>query len=155
MLLMQTNLWTAQVQQYLANVESQRDSCCASTNRPSNERVSLASLNKSFNDVVCVDQMQPRSVTLLHVMDVETLFSATSVVQSTAFEKAVVSFESVWLDLFWSQTSIHGDIPVRKEGFRKYVEMYGMTIRPVPPRQHKINPTEPRHGTTRSIFLRL
>ena len=35
------------------------------------------------------------------------------------------------------------------------MKRYDIEMRPVPPRRHCKNPIEPRHGTIRSIFLRL
>ncbi len=68
-LLQRIHLWNEQVQHYLSKVVGECSSCRTTSTPPPNRRVSISSLNKSFNDIVCIDHLFLGSVTVFHVMD--------------------------------------------------------------------------------------
>ena len=154
-LLMRNGLWTNQVQHYLVHVVSSCTSCKASATPPPNRQVSLASLNRQLNEVVCVDHFHLDDVTLFHCMDTATRFSAAYVVDSTALDEAVIGFETCWLSQFWPPDAIHADSAFCKGEFAEMLKIYDIKIRAVPPNRHQKNMLEPRHGPIRSIFIRL
>lgn len=154
-LLIRNNLWNDQVQHYLASVVTSCTSCKASSTPPPNRRVSLSSLNRQINEVVCVDHFHLDSVTLLHAMDTATRYSAAFVVESTSLHEAVLGFESCWLSPFWPTTAVHVDSAFWKGSFLDMLKLYDIELRPVPPNRHQKNMLEARHGPIRSIFIRL
>lgn len=90
--------------------------------------------------MVTVGHMFMGCATLLHMMDVATRFSAAYVVISTALDEAIIGFESCWLALFWSPSSIQGDRASEKPQVIEFVQqMLAGTFRPVPPRLHQKN----------------
>lgn len=136
-LLMRSNLWNAKVRHYLETVVAQSLSCSASTNPPPNHKVSLASLNASFNDVICTDHIHIGSVTLLHAEDLATRVPAASAVQSVSLDDSIASLESCWMAPFWPPTSLLCDGVFQKNVFRNFVAQYNTTIQHVPPRRHE------------------
>lgn len=123
-LLLRNRLWTNQVQHYLVQVFSSCTSCKASAAPPPNRRVSLTSLNRQLNEVVCVDHFHLDNVTLFHVMDTATRLSAAHVVKSTKLEEAVLAFEACWLSQFWTPMAVHGDAAFSKGAFRSMLQHY-------------------------------
>lgn len=71
------------------------NSCLASATPSPNRRVSLTSLNKSFNGVLRDNHVLLGFVTLLRVIDVATRFSAAGVVQPTVIGETIIAFESL------------------------------------------------------------
>ena len=70
-------------------------------------------------------------------------------------DAVIYSFELIWLSQFWSPSYIQSDFAFHNQLCGKLLEIKDIIMRPVPPRRHCKNPLEPRHGTIRSIFLRL
>lgn len=93
-LLTRNNLWSPAVQHYLDQIISNFLSCKASATPPPDRRVSLSSLSRELNDVVCIDHMHLENMTLFHAMETATIYSAAHVVQSTNLEEAFLGFES-------------------------------------------------------------
>lgn len=154
-LLIRNRLWSNEVQHYLSQTVSECVSCKASSTPPPNRRVSLSSLNRQLNEVVCVDHFHLDGVTLFHAMDTATRFSSAYVVESTGLDQAVLAFESCWLSQFWPPTCIHADTGFCKGEFAEMTKLYDIKLRPTPPNRHQKNMLEPRHGPIRSIFIRL
>lgn len=154
-LLDRNKLWTGQTQKYLSELLSECHHCKAASTPPPNRRVSLSSLNYEFNEVVYLDHFFLDSVTVLHCMDASTRFSAGAVVESTSMESAIRTIELVWFSQFWPPSSFQADGAFNNDIFKSFLDIYDVDLRPVPPRRHCKNAIEPRHGTIRSIFLRL
>lgn len=89
-----TNLWNDQTQNYLSNVISNCPACKASATPPLNRRLSLASLNREFNHVVCMYHMFLNDVTVFHMMDVATRLSVGAVVDSTSMENEFIKWKT-------------------------------------------------------------
>lgn len=154
-LLQRNKLWNDQAQNYLSQIVSECPDCKASSTPPPNRRVSLASLNREFNDVLCLDHMFLDKTTVLHMMDVSTRFSVGTVVDSTSMENVIYHLENLWFSQFWPPNSIHVDGAFQNEIMKLFLSRYDVEMRPVPPRRHSKNPIEPRYCIIRSIFLRL
>lgn len=98
-LLMSTNLWTPQVQLYSATIVRNCISCERFSTPPPNQRVSLCSLNRQFNEVVGLDDSNLVFVTLLHCMYSATrLYSAVDV-ELILMQEAIYSIELCWLSI--------------------------------------------------------
>lgn len=154
-LLMINCLWNDHVQQYLASTVAECRDCKASSAPPPNRGVLLSPLDRFFNDLVCIDRFHLENVTLLHVMDVSTRFSAAHAVTSTSIEGAIYAFEMMWFSHFWPPGAVNADSAFQKEPFDNFLSSYDVQLRPVPPRRHQKNMIESRYGVVRSIFLRL
>lgn len=154
-LLIRNGIWSQQVQSYLAQTVSECNKCVASASPPPNRRVSLASLDREFNTVVCVDHFFLDDHVLFHIMDTSTRYSAAAIVSSTNLTEAIRAFETLWISQFWAPQSVHADGAFQQPKFVDYLARHAISIRPVPPRRHQKNMIEPRHGSIRAIFLRL
>lgn len=75
-LLSRNGLWNEHVQHYIASTIAQCRDCKASSTPPPNRRVSISSLDKAFNDIVCIDHFYLEDVTLFHMMAVATIYSS-------------------------------------------------------------------------------
>lgn len=74
--------------------------------------------------------------------------------EATLFS-VVLSFEEIWMAQFWSSETVQGDQAFAHGEFMSYPREYGIAFRAVPSRRRHKNPLKPKHGVTRSIFLRL
>lgn len=79
-LLERNKLWSLESQKYLAELIASCPDCNASSTPPPNRRVSISSMNREFNEVVCIDHAFFGSVIVLHAMDVATRYSTGVVV---------------------------------------------------------------------------
>lgn len=147
--------WDENTQKYLFQLVSNCMHCSATSTPPPNRRVFLASLSREINEVLCIDHFFLDSLTVFHCMDVATHFSAGSIVESTSMESAIHSIELIWFSQFWTPSFFQADGTFQNDQFKPFLKRYEIELRPVPPRRHCINPIDPRHGTIRSIFLRL
>lgn len=117
--------------------------------------MSLTTLDRQFNEVVCVDHFFLDDLVMFHIMDSATRYSCASVVSNTNLNDAISSFEMLWLGHFWPSQFIHGDGSFQQPQFRGFLARYDISLRPVRPRRHQKNMIEPKHGSIRAIFLRL
>ena len=99
-LLVRNKLWNEHVQKYLTTIVTECSDCSKSSTPPPNRRVSLSSLDRNFNDVVCLDHFYLDEMVIFHAMDTASRFSAGHVVSSTSLEEAVYAFEISWLSQF-------------------------------------------------------
>lgn len=88
-------------------------------------------------------------------MDLATTLSAAQIVQSTSFDQAFLTIESACISQFWLPQEVQADYAFSGAGFEKYLVRHDVNFRHVPPQQHSLNPLESKHGTIRSIFLKL
>lgn len=68
---------------------------------------------------------------------------------------AIPEFESKWLSEFWPPTEVQGDMAFHNPEFTKYLTVYDIRFRSVPPRRHNKNVLESKHRILRDIYLRL
>ena len=83
---------TAEAMKYLHRVEN---SCsdCAKTYEPKKARkVSISSINRSLNDVLCIDQFHLTYLSICHIMDATTRYSARIFVPDTGMQAAIEAF---------------------------------------------------------------
>lgn len=155
LLLQRNNLLSPDVEKYLTFVMS-RCSGCRSTAKPQGSRkVSLSSLNRDFNEVVCVDHVFLDNIRLFDVMDAKIRYSAGTICDDLSVQSSILSFVSCWLNPFWSPITVRGDTAFNNEQFISFIHEIGSSFGPVPPRRHQKNVIESKHGIIRSIIIRL
>lgn len=72
-------------------------------------KMSLSSLKRIFNGVVCVDHFFLDGKPLLHLMDATPIFSTALIVPNASLVYAALAMETVWLGKFWPPNTILGD----------------------------------------------
>lgn len=97
LLLQRKNLWTEPVADHVHQLIESCVSCRATAPPQPSRKVSISSLSRNFNEIVCVDHFYFDGVQLLHCMDSATQFSAAYVVGYSAFDEAVFGFEACWV----------------------------------------------------------
>lgn len=107
--LCRSRLWNENVHQYLSTTISHWINCKASSTPLPNHRISLSSLHRPFNKIVCLDHFYLEYVTSFHEMDVPIRFSAAHVVSSTNIAEAIYAFELIWVSQFWPREFIDAD----------------------------------------------
>lgn len=145
MLLSRNGQWNGIVRKFLANFIAECCDCKAALSPP-DRRVSLSSLDLVLNDIVCVDHFRLENVTLLHVMDMATRFSAAHFVTSTAINSAIYPFKHVWISQPWPPDAVHVDRAFHNEKLKISVVRYNTQIRLVATRRHRKDMIEPWHG---------
>lgn len=102
-LLERNQLWNVDAQKYLATV-LEKCSSCATTHEPkASRKVSLSTLNREFNEIVCIDYLHLRGNTVFHMLDSVSRYSIGDVVDTTAMTEAISVFELQWNSQFGSQ----------------------------------------------------
>lgn len=154
-LLQRNNLWSYEAQKYLAT-ELERCSRCATTSEPAKTRkVSLSTLNRELNEMVCVDHLFLEGTRVFHIMDSYSRYSAGDVVDTTAMHHAVSIFESMWITPFWTPSTVLFDQAFDNDEFKSYLDSHDIENRPIPARRHNKNVIESKHRIIRDIYLRL
>lgn len=155
LLLERNKLLTPDVEKYLREIMN-RCTACRSTAIPRTSRkVSLSSLNRNFNEVVCVDHIFLDDLCIFHIMDSKTRYSAGLVCADTSLKNAIYSFTTTWLSPFWSPINVKDDQAFIDTEFTNFITSIGATFGAIPPRRHQKNVIESKHGIIRSIFIRL
>lgn len=127
---------------------------CKATSAPVQSRkVSISSINRLFNDVVCIDHFFLDQVCVFHVMDSVSRYSACHISDSTSIDVSILSFEASWMSQFWPPTDIQGDNSFNKTRFIQFLRELGTEFRPIPARIHSKNAIESKLGIIRSVFL--
>ena len=71
--------------------------------------LSLSSLNKSFNSLICVDNFNLGNLRICHIMDANTRYSIGAVVPYTSMESVIEVLDTHWISQFWTPTAIQLD----------------------------------------------
>ena len=154
-LLQRNSLWSNEVQKYLSNTLEHCPKCVATSEPLTTRKVSLSSLNREFNSVVCIDHLHLDDNRVFHIMDASSRYSAGDVVDTTAMKQAIASFESLWISPFWTPKTVLYDQAFENGEFKNYLESHDIEIRPIPPRRHNKNVIESKHRIIRDVYLRL
>lgn len=118
---------------YLSDLVSRCGSCRVTSLPTPSRKVSLSSLNRHFNYVVCVYHLLIEGVRVFHAMDASTRHSAVLVCNDLSLSSAVHAFETVWLSPFWPPSSVHGYAAFKHDEFTYHPKAVGIYFRPVPP----------------------
>lgn len=95
-LFQRNKLWSAQVQAYLTEIFNECNNFLASSTTQPNRTFSITTLDRDFNNFVCVDHFFLDEIILFHVMDTVSRYSAASVVQFTGLSEAMCAFKPIW-----------------------------------------------------------
>lgn len=93
-LILRNNLWSPSVHSYQTEIVSGRGNCRSSLSPTADHQLSPSILDRSFNEMVCIDHLYLNDVNLLHVMDTATNFFIARVFGSTSLADTVVAFQS-------------------------------------------------------------
>ncbi len=116
-LLERNDLWSTEVEKYLHRIVDSSESC-SKTHEPKKARkVSLSSLNRSFNELVSIDHFHLGNLRLCHIMCASTRYSIASVVPNTGMEAAIHALEAHWISEFWAPKAIQFDQAFANELF--------------------------------------
>lgn len=88
-------------------------------------------------------------------MDSFSRVSSVYLVPDEKIISLIVALEATWSNHFLPPVAIQGDQAFAKEEFLNYLKLNGISFIPVLPRRHHKSTLESKHGTIRSIFLRL
>lgn len=133
-LMQQNGLWNEQVQRYLAETVSQCSDCKASSPLPPNRRVPITSLDRAFNKIVRMDHLFLEDMFKFQVMDVSSRYSTGHVVSPAGITEAVYSLELIWVSQFWTPSYVYAHGAFQNKSFQSILDLYGIRLRPVPPR---------------------
>lgn len=104
---------------------------CRSTSLPQPSRkVSLSTINRTFNQVACVDHMFLREHCVLHIMDTKTRFSADVICNDTSLSNAIYVLQTGWLTPFWTPASIRADDFINHTESIDFVKSIGSQFEP-------------------------
>ena len=148
-------MWSPEAEKYLSRFIS---SCtdCAKTHEPKQTRkVSLSSINQSFNKVVCIDHFHLGILCICHIMDATTRYSAGAVLNDTGMDAAIGFLDSHWISPFWVPESIKFDQAFANKVFNDFLSLHDINPRPIPARRHNKNVIESKHKIIRDILLRI
>ena len=154
-LLQRNNLWNEEVNRYLSTIMEKCTSCKTTSVPQPSRKVSLSSLSRQFNDLVCIDHLHLENNRVFHVMDSHTRYSSGMVVQSLTMTEAIKVFECQWMSQFWAPKCILFDPAFDNDEFLNYAHTYDIETKPIPPRRHNKNVIESKHKIIRDIYLRI
>ena len=127
---------------------------CSKTHEPRQARkVSLSSIDRSFNKIVCIDHHHLGNVRIYHIKDVTTRYSAGAVVKGTEMEAAVGILDSHWVRPLWTPDSIQFDQNFANQELNDFLSLHGINPSPIPARRHNKNVFEWKVKVIRDIFL--
>ena len=130
-LLKRNNLWNDEIQIYSTRTPS---SCidCAKTYMPKQGRkVSLSSLNRSFNKLVCLDHFHLGDLRFCHIMDAITGYSVGAVVPDTSIKSAISVLDAHWISPFWAPNTIQYDIVFNNHEFKDFFSTFDIQTSPI------------------------
>lgn len=109
----------------------------ASSTPPPSRRVSITSLEKTFNDVACIDRCFLENATLCHVIYLATSLSAAHAVTKICMGEAICAFGLISIAWFWPPDGIHADLSFQSQKFKPLLDRYDIKLHPVPLRLHQ------------------
>ena len=132
-LLDRNNMWTPAVKHYLDRVIEQCSNCIQSSRPQPTRKVSLSSLNSSFNDTVYIDHMYLDDIKIFHAMDMQSRYSACMITTSTSMKESILAFQACWLNMHWTPRVVQADPAFRNSEFEKFAEENGFELSIIAP----------------------
>lgn len=154
-LLERDGIWNETVAKYLAGTIDSCSACRATALPKPTRKVSLSSMSREFNSLVCIDHFYLDELCVFHVMDSVTRYSVGSCMPDTTMYSSILAFESGWMSEFWTPNSVLYDPAFKNEEFQSWIAGYEISARPIPPRRHNKNALESKHRIIRDIYLRM
>ena len=99
-LLERNQIWSAEVEKYLNRVIQSCENCARTHEPKQSRKLSLSSLNRSFNELVCTDHFHLGNLRMCHILCASTRYSAGSIVPDTEMESAIIALDSHWISQF-------------------------------------------------------
>lgn len=155
LLLERNGLWNASIQDYISSIMRSCRGCKATAPAEPPRKVSISSMSKGLNDVICVDHFCLDDMCFVHIMDFSTRFSMAALTYRTAMSGAVRAFETLWVLNVWYPDTVRGDTAFSTAEFISHLSWLGIKFELVPPGRHYKNAIESKHGIIRSIFILL
>lgn len=118
-------------------------------------KVSLSSMSRKFNDVVCIDHFHLEGNRVFHIMDLESGYSTGDVVDTMSMSDEIYLFESLWITQFWTPKTVLHDPAFENTEFTEFLNAQDIEHRPIPRRRHYKNVIESKQHIIRDIYLRL
>lgn len=100
LLIERNKLLSPDVEKYLTHIMSWFSGCRSTTEPQRSRNVSLSSMNRDFNEVLCVDHVLLDKIKVFHVMDAKTCYSAGTVCDDLIIKSSILPFISCRLNLF-------------------------------------------------------
>lgn len=97
-------------------------------------------MTRVFNDVVCIDHCFQDNMSIFHMMDLKTNYSAGAVVDSLTLLDSAVAFDSHWITDFLPPNAVKCHQWFKKDAFKDFLKSMDISFQPVPPRRHSKMP---------------
>ena len=154
-LLQRNSMWTDEVEKYLNRVINSCSDCAKTYKVMKARKVSLNSVNRLFNETICIDHCHLGNIRMFHIIDASGRYSTETAVPDTGMEAAVEFLDSHWISPFWAPSSIQFDQAFDNKEFKRFPSLHDINARPIPARRHNKNFTESKHKIVRDIFRRI
>lgn len=109
MLLIKNQFWNDAIERYLIKIVEKCTGCRHTSLLQNTCKVSLSSLSRSFNKVVCIDHFCLNQICVFPVMKSTMLYSSRQIVLGSALPDALMAIESFLLGQFWPPLAVLGD----------------------------------------------
>lgn len=151
--LQRNGIWNDGVRKYLTEMLEKCQSRKTTSLPKQTRKFSLRSVNRSFNQDVCVNHIFFDETCVFHVMDLSSHNSAEMGLPNTGMKWAVLVFGVLWVSSFWSSDTAIGDKTFKSEQFTDYLNENGSHIRDfAKTTEHECLRGE--HRSIRDIYLR-
>lgn len=155
LLLQRNDLWSEAIEKYLLKTIETCTNCKATSDPKPARKVSLSTLNRSFNDKICIDHMFLGDNAVIHIMGSTVRYSVGMIVPDTSMQHAICALESQWISQFWMPGGVIFDQAFDNSIFRSYLNKCDIEPIALPPRRHNKNVLESKHKILRDIYIRL
>ena len=125
-LLDRNGIWNEDTKRYLAQTIETCKSCKHTSEPTGMRKVSLSSMSREFNDLVCVDHLFIDRACIFHAMDSASRYSVGTLVPDTSMLQAVTAFEAHWVSQFWAPTKVLFDPGFKGIELTKYLQDVGI-----------------------------
>lgn len=134
-----SELWTDPVGAYAAHSIDNYTVCRSIAAPPPSKKVSISSLSKQFNEIVCIDHVYLDKLLLMHCMDLKSRYANAFAVGSASIKDAVHAFEAMWASIFWYPDAVQIEKAFQVVCFKTHMPRLGIAIRSGPPGRHSKN----------------
>ena len=88
-------------------------------------------------------------------MDLRTRYSVSAIVPDTRMEAGIIALDYHWISTIWAPNFIQFDQAFSYQEFENYLDLHGISARPIPASRHNKNGLESKDKIIRDIFLRI
>lgn len=148
-------MWNEHVEKYLESVLLNFTSCRTTGKPRETGKVSLSSIIRSSNEVVCVDHIYLENHYVIHITDSALRYYTGAIVEDRFINKAITAFEAYWITPFWNPSTVVFDRPFENIAFTLYLTDENIEERSLPPRRHNKEVLESKHKIIQDILQRL